>query len=206
VTEIEHIQAILRSGPESFIEFVEEALKVLGTLDESTEMLDDENRVKELFRALHSLKGAARYMELRNFAAGLHETENLFAALRDGARKPDAEFVTEVRERLKGLYQEVENIKKINDRFKEFATQDGVQGLFAGSVRGFFENIQRMAADISAELSGRGIGLDVVHDTVKRLGGSVAIASRRGIGTRIALTVPLEASESDANEPTEQES
>lgn len=41
------------------------------------------------------------------------------------------------------------------------------------------------------EISGRGIGLDVVHDTVVRLQGTVGIAFRPGRWTRFDLEVPL---------------
>jgi two-component system chemotaxis sensor kinase CheA len=41
------------------------------------------------------------------------------------------------------------------------------------------------------EVSGRGVGLDVVRDTVRRLKGEVHITSRLGQGTCITLEVPL---------------
>ena len=42
-----------------------------------------------------------------------------------------------------------------------------------------------------SHLSGRGIGLDVVRDTVERLGGVISIRSEKGRGTQISLEVPL---------------
>ncbi len=41
------------------------------------------------------------------------------------------------------------------------------------------------------DVSGRGVGLDVVRDTVRRLKGEVFITSRPGLGTCITLEVPL---------------
>ena len=41
------------------------------------------------------------------------------------------------------------------------------------------------------DVSGRGVGLDVVRDTVRRLKGEVTISSRAGLGTCITLEVPL---------------
>jgi len=41
------------------------------------------------------------------------------------------------------------------------------------------------------EVSGRGVGLDVVRDTVRRLKGEVYITSRLGQGTTLTLEVPL---------------
>jgi len=42
-----------------------------------------------------------------------------------------------------------------------------------------------------SDISGRGLGLAIVEDTVTRLGGSVAVSSTVGKGTRITLKVPM---------------
>ena len=41
------------------------------------------------------------------------------------------------------------------------------------------------------EFSGRGVGLDVVHDTVRRIGGSVRVSSKPGAGTTFHLQLPI---------------
>lgn len=41
------------------------------------------------------------------------------------------------------------------------------------------------------ETSGRGVGLDVVQDTLRRIGGSVRVSSRVGIGTTFHLILPV---------------
>lgn len=45
-------------------------------------------------------------------------------------------------------------------------------------------------ADVS-HLSGRGVGLDVVHDQVQTLGGTVELATTRGRGTVFTLVLPI---------------
>lgn len=42
-----------------------------------------------------------------------------------------------------------------------------------------------------SEVSGRGVGLDVVQDTLRQVRGSVRIATERGRGTRFVLKLPL---------------
>src|SRR5258708_32087747 len=42
-----------------------------------------------------------------------------------------------------------------------------------------------------SEVSGRGLGLAIVREKTEKLGGSVAIESRRGFGTTIRMTLPL---------------
>ena len=46
-------------------------------------------------------------------------------------------------------------------------------------------------AKLVTEVSGRGIGLDVVRDALERLGGEVAVDTTAGHGTTLRLTVPL---------------
>lgn len=41
------------------------------------------------------------------------------------------------------------------------------------------------------EVSGRGVGLDVVRDTMRRVGGSVQISTQLGCGTRFQLLLPI---------------
>jgi two-component system chemotaxis sensor kinase CheA len=43
------------------------------------------------------------------------------------------------------------------------------------------------------DVSGRGVGLDVVHDAVRRAGGHMSIASQMGQGTAFTLTLPTSA-------------
>ena len=43
----------------------------------------------------------------------------------------------------------------------------------------------------ATEFSGRGVGLDVVHQTMEQLGGHLSVHSERGKGTRFVLRMPL---------------
>src|SRR5262249_13586664 len=46
-------------------------------------------------------------------------------------------------------------------------------------------------AEKTTEVSGRGVGMDVVRQRVKELGGNVEIRSERGRGSRFLITLPL---------------
>jgi two-component system chemotaxis sensor kinase CheA len=46
-------------------------------------------------------------------------------------------------------------------------------------------------AEQLTELSGRGVGMDVVRKNIQSLGGQVEIRSRRGAGTTVAIRLPL---------------
>jgi chemosensory pili system protein ChpA (sensor histidine kinase/response regulator) len=53
-------------------------------------------------------------------------------------------------------------------------------------------------ADTVTQLSGRGVGMDVVHNEVKQLGGSITVDTRRGVGTTFIIRLPLTLSISQA--------
>ncbi len=48
-------------------------------------------------------------------------------------------------------------------------------------------------AESISELSGRGVGMDVVRTTIESLGGQVEIATQRGLGTTTTMVVPITA-------------
>jgi two-component system chemotaxis sensor kinase CheA len=41
------------------------------------------------------------------------------------------------------------------------------------------------------DMSGRGVGMDVVKTNILRMGGMISIASEQGIGTKITVTLPI---------------
>jgi len=154
-TEIEQIAAILRSGPESFQEFAADADKTLRMLHDNVALDGGAARITELFRELHSLKGAARYMELRSFAQSLNETEDIVAAVRDGRQVPGPDVTSRLSRKLDELYEGVDAIKRINERFKEFTSSGaGSDGSVSrsDSVRSFFDNVERMVMSLAKDL------------------------------------------------------
>ncbi len=46
-------------------------------------------------------------------------------------------------------------------------------------------------SEVVTDVSGRGVGMDVVRTNIKRLNGTIDIESTEGIGTTVTLTVPL---------------
>jgi two-component system chemotaxis sensor kinase CheA len=41
------------------------------------------------------------------------------------------------------------------------------------------------------DLSGRGVGLDIVHNNIQRINGSIQVESQRGVGSRFQIILPL---------------
>jgi two-component system, chemotaxis family, sensor kinase CheA len=71
--------------------------------------------------------------------------------------------------------------KKLLDGNVEIADRDLVSVLF---LPGF------SSRDEVTEISGRGVGLDVVKESVAALGGKIAVSVQKDKGTRISLRVP----------------
>jgi two-component system, chemotaxis family, sensor kinase CheA len=68
------------------------------------------------------------------------------------------------------------------ERAARMSDQDAVNLVFCAGFS--------TAANVS-DLSGRGVGMDVVVTTVEKAGGSVKISSRKGDGTAVRLALPL---------------
>lgn len=72
--------------------FVEEAADHLPRLREGVSALEqgdaDKERINELFRAVHTLKGSSRMLKLAPITAISHSTEELLSAFRDGSQVP----------------------------------------------------------------------------------------------------------------------
>ena len=41
------------------------------------------------------------------------------------------------------------------------------------------------------DLSGRGVGMDIVKTNISKLGGVIDVQSERGIGTKMTITLPI---------------
>ncbi|HET7779611.1 MAG TPA: response regulator, partial [Rudaea sp.] len=56
---------------------------------------------------------------------------------------------------------------------------------------GFILETGFSTAETVTQLAGRGVGMDVVHNEIKQLGGSLAIDSRHGVGTTFVIRLPF---------------
>jgi two-component system chemotaxis sensor kinase CheA len=65
---------------------------------------------------------------------------------------------------------------------EQLSREDLLNRLFAGGIT---------TSSTVTQISGRGIGLDVVRETVSRLKGKVVVESQSGVGTRIIIRVPI---------------
>ena len=82
---------------------------------------------------------------------------------------------------------------KIQDEIvkKGFLSQEEAASLPEGELLRFIFNPGFTTQSIITEVSGRGIGLDIVRGTVEKLNGTVTLTTERGNGTRCLLNLPF---------------
>ncbi|MFM0168873.1 hybrid sensor histidine kinase/response regulator [Paraburkholderia sediminicola] len=74
---------------------------------------------------------------------------------------------------------------------KKLASEETVARLSEAELLEFLFLPGFSLRDQVTEVSGRGVGLDAVHDVVKRVRGTVRITHEPGLGTRVQLQLPL---------------
>ena len=147
-SELEQIAVILKAGPDSFLEFVQDAENYI------TESMSDLNSINVpeslagILRNLHSLKGSARYMDLKLIADKVHETESLIIDFGDsGSNVKNQEIISQ---HFEGLSIELERIKDITKRFSSFGKLSGIGS--SSKIEQFFETLKNMVNEIAKEL------------------------------------------------------
>lgn len=101
------------------------------------------------------------------------ESDRVFIEISDDGRGIDPEVIKR-KAYEKGLIDEV-SIERITD-------QEAINLVFAAGFS---------TAEVVSDLSGRGVGMDVVRTAVERVNGTITLESAKGQGTRIRLSLPL---------------
>ncbi|MBK1719071.1 chemotaxis protein CheA [Thiocystis violacea] len=101
------------------------------------------------------------------------ESDRVVIQIRDDGKGIDPETIKR-KAYAKGLIDEA-TLERISD-------QEAVNLVFAAGFS---------TAEQVSDLSGRGVGMDVVRTAVEKVNGTVALTSERGRGTHLSLSVPL---------------
>jgi two-component system chemotaxis sensor kinase CheA len=101
------------------------------------------------------------------------EADRVIIEIRDDGKGIDPEVIKR-KAYEKGIIDE-ERLERITD-------QEAVNLVFAAGFS---------TAEVVSDLSGRGVGMDVVRTAVEKVNGSITLESEKGKGTRICLSLPL---------------
>jgi chemotaxis protein histidine kinase CheA len=118
--------------------FIEEAQEHLETVEQGlldlAEVISDAERVNEMFRAAHSIKGGAAMLGFEGIQATAHKLEDCFKILRDHPVPIDQKLETlflEGYDALKALVEELANSPTLSLR------PEIVEGILSGSAANF---------------------------------------------------------------------
>jgi chemosensory pili system protein ChpA (sensor histidine kinase/response regulator) len=89
-----------------------------------------------------------------------------------------------------GAGLDIEKIRRIAIE-RGLVTEAAAEGLSADAVQAFIFEPGFSTADQVSEVSGRGVGMDVVKSKVARVSGRVYVTSQPGEGTTISVRVPM---------------
>ena len=158
----------------------------LTTGGETTE--SDKTIVDHLFEPmLHLVRNALDHgieTPEQRVAAGKPETATLtIQASRTGDR-----FVVEVIDDGRGIDPEMVRRRAAE---KGLLPSDELARLHDDQLVDLIFAAGFSTADVVSDISGRGVGMDVVRSAIERIGGRVTLVSRFGQGTTVGLDLPL---------------
>jgi two-component system chemotaxis sensor kinase CheA len=131
----------------------------------------------------NSLDHGLEMPEVRRAAGKTEEGRIVVRATQEGDR-----VLIEIEDDGKGIDPAVIKRKAFEkglideSRLEAISDADAVQLVFAAGFS---------TAETVSNLSGRGVGMDVVKNSLEKIGGQVRLTSEKGRGTRILLTLPL---------------
>ena len=94
----------------------------------------------------------------------------------------------EIRDDGRGL--DLEKIKSAAIK-RGFATADELNKMSKADIYNFIFKPGFSTKEVVTDISGRGIGMNIVEEVVSRLNGSIRIQTKKGLGTSITLIFPL---------------
>ena len=124
--------------------FLEESLDNLQTLNESLLDLEqnpeDNDKVNEIFRVAHTIKGMAATMGFNDVAELTHKMEDVLAKFRDGELKVTQEVVTVLFDCLDTLERMIDNIQSSSE--ESIDIEDIIKSLENIAIEKEAENVE----------------------------------------------------------------
>jgi methyl-accepting chemotaxis protein len=144
-SEIEHIAAIIKNGPQAFLDFEQDALNTLAKVKNNLSGEPDIKTIQRLKRDIHSLKGSARYLEFRKLSSTADTLEEVIESSGWDQNK--------IKENIDIIDDELEKIHEINEKFKNFAnTMNTADGNYS-ELNTFINNLNNMVTSIAQEMN-----------------------------------------------------
>ncbi len=117
-------------------------------------------------------------------AAGKPETGNVWLS----AGQEGSNIIIEITDDGRGIDKDIISRKAIE---KGLASEEELSQMSDSDINQFIFAPGFSTAKQISDVSGRGVGMDVVRTNIEKLGGIIEIDSSKGEGTRIAVKLPL---------------
>jgi two-component system chemotaxis sensor kinase CheA len=182
------IRYIFDRFPRMIREISRKLNKKVRLVTEGEETQIDKNIVTALYDPmLHIIRNAIDHgieePEVRLKAGKPEEGTLVMSAQRTGDK-----VVVEVRDDGRGIDPDVVRAKAVEKGFVSIEEAAGMKDDEALELL-FLPGFSTLEG--VTELSGRGVGMDVIRDTVKKLGGNVRVVSKAGTGTSVFMELPV---------------
>ncbi len=153
--EIESVAVILRNGPSLFTDFLRESEQTLKDISSKKDNLEDQQTLNTLFREVHSLKGAAKHLELNIISALCHRIEDILSGLRNDPEQKTPDAMKQLDELTINLSDEFKNLGIIIERIREFSSGQSIPEGYVKSdeLRRFLDSLIPMTGTIAKELN-----------------------------------------------------
>lgn len=182
------VGGIFQKFPRMVRDIAADMHKEIELLAEGSDIELDKGVLDEIGEPLmHLLRNAAGHgIELPDIRE--HQGKRRAGIIKLTAERTENQILIEVEDDGAGI--DIETIREIalkkgyvtTEEAKAMQEKDGLSMLF---MPGFSSK-----SEVTG-LSGRGVGLDIVKTATEKLGGTVEITSRKGVGTRFSLSLPI---------------
>ena len=148
--EVESISAILKAGPRTFIDFINEAKEVIGLFENNISNLNNMSIVDKLFREIHSLKGAAKHLELTYLAEIANKVEDILSIIKKEKHEVN---INDIKYYISNLNEEFFNVENLYKRFQSFSQYTSKTfNSKSDKYESFLDSLKTMVTNLSKEM------------------------------------------------------
>ncbi|MCG8569519.1 MAG: ATP-binding protein [Spirochaetes bacterium] len=153
-SEIESISAILKAGPNAFLDFCEETKDLLNNFYSKLEDLANPKVISYVFREMHSIKGSAKYFHLVHLASIAHEAENILSNLKAQPQDIQPASIEEIRAHLDDIMEQIIHIEEMNQKIIDFSQQLSSKKSTSekATLENYLKQLQEMIISIANDL------------------------------------------------------
>jgi chemotaxis protein histidine kinase CheA len=153
-SEIETISVILRTGPRTLREFIEESRSTLLETRSSLPALANDEVMNRCFRGLHSLKGSAASLGFTMIAEQAHALEDVLSRIRDRKSSVTQSVKQELETGIQEIFSGFDLVQRLTKGFLEFSQMEQPSDTESAMARQeeFLESLRTMVSDLGRQL------------------------------------------------------